>query len=76
MRGILQKWDRGVEIDVLSDFINCCGMLLDPVPLDESFWDMMSSIPDGIVGLIINVKAHAHAHEYFSFHSHQEHVCW
>ena len=56
MQNILNKLAKGVEIDVSTDFINCCGMLSGPLPLDVSFLDTMSTISDGVVDFIINNK--------------------
>ena len=56
MKDILNKLGRGVEMDVLTDLINLCDMLYDPVPSDVSILDMMSLISGDVVGLIINDK--------------------
>ena len=56
MKDILNKLGSWVEMDVLTDLINCCDMLYGPVPLDVSILDIKSSISGGVVGLIINDK--------------------
>ena len=50
---MLNKLERGMDIDSLMDFISCCGILLGPVLLLVSILDMMSWISIGQVGFIM-----------------------
>jgi hypothetical protein len=53
---MLNKFERGTDIDFFTDLIICWGILFGPVTFPVSALVMISSISIGQVGFIINEK--------------------